>query len=358
MRGSSADSSSRISRVRSSEPPSANRQLDQPVEALGLHRGDRLADVALLVEHGDEHADVHALTRRRGRDGVPDAVRALTPVHYAVGPAGNRQAPNQDSARAANVTDALVLCYHAVSPTWEAELSTTPERFARQLELLVRRGYRGATFSEAVKRGGRGRTSRSPSTTPTARCSSSRARSSIASSCPRPCSPQRRHRRGRRVSWPGIEQWLGGPHEHELTPMSWTELRSLAAAGWEIGSHTATHPHLTRLDDAALRLRADPLQGSLRAEPRSRRARPSPTPTATSTRASWPPPRPRAISRPRRCRSAWTRAIRSTGRGWASTSPTTTRRFRLKVSPSARRLRRSPAWRRLDALRRLRDGAR
>jgi peptidoglycan/xylan/chitin deacetylase (PgdA/CDA1 family) len=35
-------------------------------------------------------------------------------------------------------------------------------------------------------------------------------------------------------------------------PMSWEELRSLADAGWEIGAHTRTHPHLTELDDAAL----------------------------------------------------------------------------------------------------------
>jgi peptidoglycan/xylan/chitin deacetylase (PgdA/CDA1 family) len=36
-------------------------------------------------------------------------------------------------------------------------------------------------------------------------------------------------------------------------PMSWAELRMLADAGWEIGSHTATHPHLTQIDDATLR---------------------------------------------------------------------------------------------------------
>ena len=34
--------------------------------------------------------------------------------------------------------------------------------------------------------------------------------------------------------------------------MSWAELRTLADAGWEIGSHTVTHPHLTQLDDATL----------------------------------------------------------------------------------------------------------
>jgi peptidoglycan/xylan/chitin deacetylase (PgdA/CDA1 family) len=42
-------------------------------------------------------------------------------------------------------------------------------------------------------------------------------------------------------------------HPAELATMPWDELRTLADAGVEIGSHTVTHPHLTRLDDAQLR---------------------------------------------------------------------------------------------------------
>jgi peptidoglycan/xylan/chitin deacetylase (PgdA/CDA1 family) len=34
--------------------------------------------------------------------------------------------------------------------------------------------------------------------------------------------------------------------------MSWAELASLAAAGWEIGSHTHTHPRLVELSDPDL----------------------------------------------------------------------------------------------------------
>ena len=48
------------------------------------------------------------------------------------------------------MSDVLVLCYHAVSPNWEADLSVRPEALERQLEMLSRRGYRGATFSRAV----------------------------------------------------------------------------------------------------------------------------------------------------------------------------------------------------------------
>lgn len=54
------------------------------------------------------------------------------------------------------------------------------------------------------------------------------------------------------MTWPGIDQWLGGPHEHELVAHDWDELRALRDAGWEVGSHTCSHPHLTTLDDAEL----------------------------------------------------------------------------------------------------------
>jgi len=59
--------------------------------------------------------------------------------------------------------------------------------------------------------------------------------------------------------WPGVEEWLGGESEQELTGASWAELEPLSAAGWELGSHTRTHPHLTALDDESLRRE---LQGS------------------------------------------------------------------------------------------------
>ena len=59
---------------------------------------------------------------------------------------------------------------------------------------------------------------------------------------------------GRTMHWPGIDQWLGTPHEHELAAMGWDELRGLARDGWEVAAHTCSHPHLTQVgDDAALR---------------------------------------------------------------------------------------------------------
>jgi peptidoglycan/xylan/chitin deacetylase (PgdA/CDA1 family) len=54
------------------------------------------------------------------------------------------------------------------------------------------------------------------------------------------------------MQWDGIDQWLGGPHEHELLCMGWDQLRELAGGGWEVGSHSRSHPHLTATDDQTL----------------------------------------------------------------------------------------------------------
>jgi peptidoglycan/xylan/chitin deacetylase (PgdA/CDA1 family) len=37
-----------------------------------------------------------------------------------------------------------------------------------------------------------------------------------------------------------------------MRAMTWEQLGELAARGWEIASHTQTHPHLTELDDERL----------------------------------------------------------------------------------------------------------
>ena len=51
---------------------------------------------------------------------------------------------------AAPMPDVLVLCYHAVSLSWPAALSVTPEALDAQLGTLAQRGYRGMRFTDAV----------------------------------------------------------------------------------------------------------------------------------------------------------------------------------------------------------------
>ena len=147
----------------------------------------------------------------------------------------------------------LVLCYHALSRDWSAPLSARPDLFQRHLEILLKRGYRAATFSEVVN---------APRGAGLFAITFDDAfRSVYALGWP---IMQRLGVPGTLfvptdfidadclLGWAGIDQWLDTPFREELTACSWSELRELAGAGWEIGSHTCTHPRLTLLEDAAL----------------------------------------------------------------------------------------------------------
>ena len=149
--------------------------------------------------------------------------------------------------------DNLVLCYHALSPSWQADLCTTPERFERQVRLLLRRGYRPARFSEAVHApAGSGALA---VTFDDAFASVHTLGLAILRRLGAPATvfvPTDYIDSGGPLRWAGIDHWLAGSTAAELTPMSWAQIGELHAAGWEIGSHTGSHPRLTRLDDTSL----------------------------------------------------------------------------------------------------------
>jgi peptidoglycan/xylan/chitin deacetylase (PgdA/CDA1 family) len=150
-------------------------------------------------------------------------------------------------------SDLLVLCYHAVSERWPADLSITPGNFEAQLELLSERGYRGVTFTDAVTGAGDGKAV--AVTFDDAYRSVIELGEPILARLGWPATvfvPTDFAGTERPMSWPGIDHWMGGEFERELVPMSWEELDRLASLGWEIGSHTCSHPHLTELDDGAL----------------------------------------------------------------------------------------------------------
>lgn len=150
------------------------------------------------------------------------------------------------------MSEVLVLCYHAISPNWPATVSVTPEALERQLTSFVRRGWRGATFHDAVF---------NPPAARTLAVTFDDAYASVRERAfpilerlglPGTVFVPTAFISGReRLSWPGLEHWVRTPHAAELIPMEWPELGELADAGWEIGSHTRTHPWLTRLDDEA-----------------------------------------------------------------------------------------------------------
>lgn len=157
------------------------------------------------------------------------------------------------SGKHPSVPDVLVLCYHAISPAWSAALSARPEAFRTQVRALARRGYAGATFAQAVLY---------PPARRTVAFTFDDAFASVAELAA-PILAEHGFpatvfavtdfaAQGRSLEWDGIEHWVGGPHDRELLSLDWEGLRALAGRGWEIGSHTCSHPRLTRLGDERL----------------------------------------------------------------------------------------------------------
>jgi peptidoglycan/xylan/chitin deacetylase (PgdA/CDA1 family) len=160
------------------------------------------------------------------------------------------------------MAELLILCYHAVSEKFPASLSVSPRALGDQLRTLVRRGYRGATFSDALGRPDEGKTL--VVTFDDAYRSVVRRGFPILAELGLPATvfaPTAYIGTEQPMFWDGIDRWHGTAHEAELIPCSWQELEMLLDAGWEVGSHTRTHPRLPELTDVEL---AKELRGSRR----------------------------------------------------------------------------------------------
>ena len=126
----------------------------------------------------------------------------------------------------------LVLCYHAVSPTWEHRLSIQPEVLLRQVRLLSRFRRVHITFDDAFRS--------AVGVFPKLRELALPITVFVCTACARDGAP---------LSIPE----LAGDDPEELRTMTWDELRALAERGIVIASHGVSHAHLTRLSDTELR---------------------------------------------------------------------------------------------------------
>jgi peptidoglycan/xylan/chitin deacetylase (PgdA/CDA1 family) len=144
----------------------------------------------------------------------------------------------------------LVLCYHAVSDTWEHLLSVRPRAFERQLKLMRARGYAAAPAPDVLA--GRGRLFH---------VTFDDALRSLTNALPIlerlrvpatvfACTAFAEDGRALDVAELADE---ASAHPDELATMDWDELAELGERGVEIGSHTKTHPHLRTLSDLELR---------------------------------------------------------------------------------------------------------
>jgi peptidoglycan/xylan/chitin deacetylase (PgdA/CDA1 family) len=126
----------------------------------------------------------------------------------------------------------LVLCYHAVSPTWEHRLCIHPDLLLRQVRVLSRFRQVHVTFDDAF---------RSAATVFT-----DLGRLGVTVQifvCTRYAL----------VGAPLAIPELAGDDPAQLATMNWDELREHAARGIAIGSHAMSHPHLTALSGDELR---------------------------------------------------------------------------------------------------------
>lgn len=161
--------------------------------------------------------------------------------------------PSSAGTRPAAAGSVVVLCYHSVSDDWPSPLAVPPRRLAEQVGWFLRRGYRPVTFTEAA--GGAIPEKVVAVTFDDAYRSIYRLALPVLARLGVPATvfvPTAFPDRPEPMSWPGIDEWAGGPWERELTCASWDELRELRAVGWEVGSHTRTHPHLTELEPDTL----------------------------------------------------------------------------------------------------------
>lgn len=143
----------------------------------------------------------------------------------------------------------LVLCYHATAATWDHRLSVSPRTLERQIRLLLARRYRPVRAAELVAGNGRllhvtfDDAFRSvldalPVMERLGVPATVFACAGLADG-PRPFPV---------VKLPGDPR----PADSDLRTMSWDELRALVERGHEVGSHTVSHPHLTRISDPEL----------------------------------------------------------------------------------------------------------
>jgi peptidoglycan/xylan/chitin deacetylase (PgdA/CDA1 family) len=157
----------------------------------------------------------------------------------------------------ARLRDAAFLGYHSVVEDGPQYLSLRPQTFERQLDVLVRAGYRGGTRVDLrrLAAGERLDGRRAFLTfddgfadTVTAALPRMRERGFAGMVFVLPGHLDS----GAPLAWPEVAgEAVRRPGT--MRSLDWSMAGELVEAGWEVGSHTMTHPRLPALSDEALR---------------------------------------------------------------------------------------------------------
>ena len=146
--------------------------------------------------------------------------------------------------RGVRVSTPPVFMYHSISPSTQPDphrLRVSPERLDRHLRLLRRLGLRGVSMAELLRATGRGE-----------------ARGLIGLTFDDGYTDYLEHalpvlqRHGMTSTLYVVAGRLGGSNQWDDGPrldlIDAAQVRAVAAAGQEVGSHTLTHPHLAGAD--------------------------------------------------------------------------------------------------------------
>lgn len=152
----------------------------------------------------------------------------------------------------------LVLGYHAISSSWESNLAISVSRFAEQIRYARSRGYVGLTATEAE-------TARTEGTLPPRSVVVTFDDGYASTLLAAPVLEEVGFpgtvfvvtsfmETGEPMDWAGIAEWRRPDTIEELRSLTWPQAEMLIDRGWEVGSHTVTHPLLTRTSDDELRM--------------------------------------------------------------------------------------------------------
>src|SRR6266550_4167702 len=150
----------------------------------------------------------------------------------------------------------LVICYHGVSSEWPNPTAVSTSTMGRQLALLHARGYVAFTFRDLMSNLESGTLpKRAVAITFDDGYRSTLTAKPVLDSFDYPATVfvvTDYVDDGTLLDWPGIHEWHRTGHAEELRSLRWDELESLASDGWEIGSHTRSHPDLRNVTSREL----------------------------------------------------------------------------------------------------------